>query len=194
MKRLLLILILTFSFQSLTKADDVSDYTVENFTVGDSLLNFYSYKEIKEKINSKSTFWYPDNIYASILVKSKKFKVYEEVGIVINTKEDKFIILSIEGTFNFQSNIDECYKKQRIITADLKNDFSLNTKFNTYKIKYKFDKSGKSTANYDDFIFADGSAIRVICYDMDEDFIDPNDQLYLAINSKKFMNYLTNMK
>ena len=183
-----------FSFQTLTKADEVSDYIMENFTIGDSLLNFYSYKEIKEKINSKSTFWYPNNVYAGILVKSKKFKVYEEVGIVVNTKEEKFIIHSIEGTFNFQSNIDECYKKQRTITADLKNTFSSNTEFNTYKVKYKFDKSGKSTANYDDFIFTDGSAIRVICYDMDEDFIDPNDQLYLAINSKKFMNYLTNEK
>ena len=182
------------SFQTWAKADEVSEYIVEKFTVGDSLLNFYSYKEIKKKINSKSTFWYPNNVYASILVKSKKFKVYEEVGIVINTKEEKFIIQSIEGTFNFQSNINECYKKQKTITTDLKNTFSLNTEFVTYKIKYKFDKSGKSTANYDDFIFTDGSAIRVICYDMDEDFIDPNDQLYLAITSKKFMNYLTNMK
>ena len=182
------------SFQTWAKADEVSEYIVEKFTVGDSLLNFYSYKEIKEKINAKSTFWYPNNIYASILVKSKNFKVYEEVGIVINTKEEKFIIHSIEGTFNFQSNIDECYKKQKTITADLKSTFSLNAEFETYKVKYKFDKSGKSTASYDDFIFTDGSAIRVICYDMDKDFIDPNDQLYLAITSKKFMNYLTNMK
>ena len=194
MKRLLLILVLTFSFQTLTRADEINDYVVENFSVGDSLLNFYSYNKIKEKINSKTTFWYPNNAYASILVKSKDFKVYDEVGIVINTKDDKFIIHSIEGTFNYQSNIDECYKKQDIITADLKDTFSLSAEFQTYKIKYKWDKSGKSTSNYDEFIFSDGSAIRVICYDMDKDFVDPNDQLYLAINSKKFMNYLLTLK
>ena len=41
MKRLLLILILTFSFQSWTKADDISDFEIEGMSIGDSLLDFY---------------------------------------------------------------------------------------------------------------------------------------------------------
>ena len=39
MKRLLLILILTFSFQTLTKADDIRDFEIEGMSIGDSLLN-----------------------------------------------------------------------------------------------------------------------------------------------------------
>ena len=56
--------------------------------------------------------------------------------------------------------------------------------------KYKQDKSGKSFVKYNDFYFTNGGAIRVICFDMNKDFIDPNDQLYLAINSKKFLDWL----
>ncbi len=47
MKRLLLILILTFSFQSWTKADDISDFEIEGITIGDSLLDHFSKNEIK---------------------------------------------------------------------------------------------------------------------------------------------------
>ena len=47
MSRLLLILILTFIFQTLTKADDISDFQIEGISVGDSLLDYMSKKEIK---------------------------------------------------------------------------------------------------------------------------------------------------
>ena len=46
MKRLLLILILTFSFQSLTKADDIRDFEIEGMSVGDSLLDFLLKKKL----------------------------------------------------------------------------------------------------------------------------------------------------
>ena len=42
MKRLLLILILTFSFQSIIKADDISDFMIEGISLGDSALDFFS--------------------------------------------------------------------------------------------------------------------------------------------------------
>ena len=41
MKRLLLILILTLSFQSLSKADDIRDFEIEGMSIGDSLLESF---------------------------------------------------------------------------------------------------------------------------------------------------------
>ena len=38
MRNFLLILILTFSFQSLSKADDIRDFEIEGISIGDSLL------------------------------------------------------------------------------------------------------------------------------------------------------------
>ena len=49
MKRLLLILILTLSFQTLTKADDIRDFEIEGMSIGDSLLNLFSEEELIEQ-------------------------------------------------------------------------------------------------------------------------------------------------
>ena len=38
MGRLILILILTISFQTLIKADDITDFQIEGMSIGDSLL------------------------------------------------------------------------------------------------------------------------------------------------------------
>ena len=46
MKRLLLILILTLSFQSMTKADDIRDFEIEGISIGDSLLDYFTEEEI----------------------------------------------------------------------------------------------------------------------------------------------------
>ena len=50
MNKILLILILSFSFQTLTKADDISDFEIEGMGIGDSLLDFYSKKKINESL------------------------------------------------------------------------------------------------------------------------------------------------
>ena len=55
MKRLLaylfLVLVLTFSFQSLSKADDIKDFQIEGISVGDSLLKHFPESEIKRFFN-----------------------------------------------------------------------------------------------------------------------------------------------
>ena len=57
MKLFLSVLILIFSLQSWTKADDIRDFEIEGISIGDSLLDFYSEKEIKQniKVNYFST-------------------------------------------------------------------------------------------------------------------------------------------
>ena len=61
MKRLLLILILTLSFQSWAKADDIRDFEIEGISIGDSLLDFYSEEKILNK--KKGGFLYPNKRY-----------------------------------------------------------------------------------------------------------------------------------
>ena len=46
MKAILVFLILIFSFQSWTKADDIKEFEIEGMSVGDSLLNYFSEEEI----------------------------------------------------------------------------------------------------------------------------------------------------
>ena len=49
MKKLFIIIIIFISFQSLSKADDISDFQIEGMSIGDSLLDYMSKEEIKKK-------------------------------------------------------------------------------------------------------------------------------------------------
>ena len=53
MKRLLAYLLLTLSFGFIfnAKADDIRDFEIEGMSVGDSLLSYFTEKEIKKNIS-----------------------------------------------------------------------------------------------------------------------------------------------
>ena len=48
MRNILFIFLLILSFQSWSKADEMSDFEIEGMSIGDSLLNFYSVNEIEK--------------------------------------------------------------------------------------------------------------------------------------------------
>ena len=54
MRKLLLILILTFNFQIPSTADDITSFEIEGMSVGDSLIDHFS----KKKINKSKVNWY----------------------------------------------------------------------------------------------------------------------------------------
>ncbi len=58
-KKYFIIIILIFSLQSLTKADDISELEIEGMSINQSLLSFMSEDEIKES----SGWWYDKNIH-----------------------------------------------------------------------------------------------------------------------------------
>ena len=79
MNRLLLILIITFGFQSWTNADDIKEFEIEGMSIGDSLLDYFNLDEIKDfdKIS------YPDKKYI--------FVNLENYFVVIESRDDKSI-------------------------------------------------------------------------------------------------------
>ena len=58
MMRLLVIFILTISFQSWAKADDIRDFEIEGMSIGDSALDYFSEKEI---LSVKQNTQYPND-------------------------------------------------------------------------------------------------------------------------------------
>ena len=84
-KRLLLILILTLSFQTLTKADDIRDFLIEEMGIGDSLINFVN----KDEINDKMITNYPGSNKFNRF--HKKFSQYEHVQFHFKTDDKNFI-------------------------------------------------------------------------------------------------------
>ena len=75
MRLFIIVLVLILSFQSWTKADVAKDFEIEGMTIDDSLLDFFSEKEI---IKNKQEAQYPndDHILTSFY-KHKNFTTYE---------------------------------------------------------------------------------------------------------------------
>ncbi len=194
MRVFLTVLVLIFILQSWTKADEAGGFEIEGMSIGESLLDYFSEDEIKKKILSDISFYYPNKTFVSIgtKLKSDGLEKYDQLGVVIKPNDKNYIIHAIEGSLYFQKKISECYKTQNIISEDLENLFGDKVKIDKFDADYVGDKSGESKVRYVDFLFKDGSASRIICYDMSAKFHAEGDQdtLYTVVNSIEFMKFI----
>jgi len=198
MKKLLLILILMLSFQSLSKANDISDFEIEGMSIGDTFLDFMNKNQLIKEINNKDYSFYYDDDFVSISAWEirDKFKIYNDVGVILKLNDDQYKIYGLEGTLymNKKSKIEECYKKQNEITKDIQNSFNFDSNGDTWFVPKKNLKKHQRSAKYIDFNLPQGGTVRTICFEIKpgiKKFSDLN-LLYVVVNSEEFMNYLEN--
>ena len=187
MKRLLLILILTFSFQTLTKADDIRDFAIEGMSLGDSALLFFDKDTLEQ---NKEENWFEDKSFIPIAeLKLKDSKIYESFQIHIKNKDGNYLMESISGFNFFKDNINECYNRLDTIVNDIERSFTDIKNLGKSNYKHSFDKTGKSTIT--DVILEDknGNQISIQCYDWSED-LSYWDQLRITIDTKEFNDWL----
>jgi hypothetical protein len=163
MKILLLILILTFSFQSLTKANDIRDFQIEDMSIGDSLLKFMSLNEINNNTfenyfkNGKKRKYYATGFFDT--------DKYDQLEIYIKTGDNNFKIKAITG-FKQINNLEKCLSLKKEIVDEIQNLF-IDIEPLTYNdVPHTFDKSGKSKQYQTAFLLKDHRAkdhIRIEC-------------------------------
>lgn len=192
MKRLLLILILSFSLHSLIKADDIGDFEIEGMSVGDSLLDFMSENQIKDALKSEFTYFYSEK-FATISGWSikDKFTTYDNVGFVIKLNDKNYKIFSLEGTLISQNgNIQDCYSKQNLIANDVKEMIKKKYETDTWFLEKNRLKDHQLSIKYISFVLTNNRVpISVVCYDINRDG-DEYTRLVVAINSTEFDKFL----
>ena len=70
MRTFFIILIFIFSFQSWTKADNISEFEIEGISIGSSLLDYIS---ILLKLPEENPTYYKDNKYVTVFVRRIKY-------------------------------------------------------------------------------------------------------------------------
>ena len=81
MKRLLTILILIFTLQTPSQADDIRDFQIEGMSIGDSLLDYFSEAEINKQ---KKNFYPSKKFYVMYLPYMFDSCSYDEIDVSIN--------------------------------------------------------------------------------------------------------------
>ena len=140
MKRLLLILILSFSFQTWAKADDVRDLEIEGISLGDSLLEFFDEKTIKKGIRNHS---YADDTFFDVEIYGHtSFNNYENVSFSLKKNDKKYKIYQIVGFNIYENNIEECLNQVDIVSKNISGVLK-----NTDKVKSTHNHDGDPTGN-----------------------------------------------
>ena len=190
--KLLLFLILTFSFQNLAKADDIRDFQIEGMNLGNSLLDHYSEKIIKKRIKlTKQAFPSSDKFFRTYF--KSKSKEYDFIGIHLKKNDFQYIIYSISGQKNM--TFSKCKKKSESIENELKDILGENYKSKAREVKHTHDKTGKSInleiyftpIDNDDFWPA-----LITCTNWSKKYEKKNffDNLSVSLNSEDFSNFM----
>ena len=189
MKRLLLILILTFSFQSWAMADDIRDFEIEGMSIGDSLLDFYSEEKIKQSLIAD----YPnsDKYKRVQILKHKSFKTYDAMHILYLKTDKKLIIHSLNGMKDYINNINACLKKKDVVLEEIKDLFQNNKIEHKGKRKNSNDKSGTSFLHTTNIKLMNGHNIEIACYEWSKKMKFKN-HLRIGIHNKDFLYWQRN--
>ena len=127
---------LLFSFQPYTKADSIKDFEMDGFSIGDSMLNFSSEKNIKNNIQP----YFEDERKYYVIYYNKNLKVFDDLEIYFKTNDKNYIIKSLNAGL-YPKNLDECLVKKGKIVEEISK--SLNLNFNNYINSHSYYKNTK---------------------------------------------------
>ena len=182
MNKLLLILILIFSLQSWTRADDIRDFQIEGMSIGDSALDYFSEDDINEAIDES----YADRKYLTKTFLNKNLNLYEALQITYKANDNNKIIVGVVGAIFYPNNINKCKKQMYEIASELSDLFPTTIK----KDWGKYEK-GDNTGHYFPitFDFEDRATAMVSCHDWNKE-TGLDDNLKVSLFEARYSKYI----
>ena len=191
MRVFIAVLVLIFSFQSWTKADDIRDFEIEGMSIGDSLLDHFPKEVILERMKTdyaSKKFSRLDS-FKEDDANFINYTIYDGMQFHFKTKDKKFIIYSLSAINAYWNNVSECYITKKEVIEDLKNLFPNTTYRDEKRRPHDDDPSGKSLVEEFYFDFNNGELATVSCFDWSEERGTP-DQLRIGLFNKEIYDWL----
>tara|TARA_B100000965_G_C19568958_1_gene748155 strand:+ start:1335 stop:1928 length:594 start_codon:yes stop_codon:yes gene_type:complete len=152
MRLFIVVLILIFSLQSWTMADDkIEDFEIEGISIGDSLLDFMTIQEIKKN----EIEYFKDKRNYFVVGLNDGLNQYDSLELYIKSDDKNYEIKTI-GAFIILDELNECLKIQKRIDQEFKDIFSNLVIYSAIQ-KHVYDKSGKSKQHQTNYIFGKNS-------------------------------------
>jgi hypothetical protein len=189
MKRLLLIIILTFSFQTLTKADDIRDFQIEGMSVGDSALKYFTEDEIINNIR-KNSYKGSDGLFFDAQFEDNNYELYDQTTLTFKRYDKKYTIYSLGGLIFYDNDKQNCINDYKKIAKDVEKLFPNHIKDNLNN-EHQDDPTGKSLINGITFLDETYSGAEVSCYSWSKE-MDQYDYVLVVIDTSEFGQWLQN--
>jgi len=205
MKKILGIVVLGLSLSTSAYTDDIKDFQIENISIGDSALDYFTESKLED--GELDWFNYSYKEYAHTLVPGKG--IYDWFQLSYKSDDDNFIIEGLAGIIVKKKYDDnKCNKELDTAALNISKLFK-NTKqekkqlykviYNPREVFQKPDPSGKSILTSISFDFKDEGKIILSCYNMDKvtnqidspiKDINQFDTFRIDVRSKAFEHYL----
>ena len=193
MRIFLAVLVLIFSCQSWTKADDIKDFEIEGISIGDSLLDHVE----KEKIIQNSANIYDVEGALAFVDFFDNSSAYDGYQATYFKDDDDYKIIAIMGAKLFENNIEECYLLREKIVSQVKELFQ-NASIESEKTSHDGDPTGESMITYSRFYINDDSKyedLQIGCTDWSENHkfangVTPTDKLTVTITTDEYFEFL----
>ena len=187
-------LVLIFSLQSWTKADDISDFEIEGMSVGDSLLDYFSEEDTKEARKYK---YKSDNFY-SIDIFDAQSALFNGFQFHLKKEDYKYIIHGVSGAIiygevgiYYPQSEKECKKQIKIVEKDIDSIFSNAKKKTESGVGIDYDKE---VIRHDVYFILNSGDIYLQCMTFGKKAKKKHyifDNLRLTILTKEFSNWMT---
>tara|TARA_Y100000590_G_C15535068_1_gene944690 strand:+ start:284 stop:895 length:612 start_codon:yes stop_codon:yes gene_type:complete len=186
-------LFLILTFQTITKADDISEFEIEGISIGDSLFDHITKVQFKEWEQYKH--YYKGNKFA-VTPCLYPAQQYDQIGCTYKLVDDEnYKIFGINGTIKYPDNIKDCLNKKEEVSKEFKN-FLKDTTVNDYgTFVHGADLTGDSKQTVIDFNFKNGGYIRVACHDWSNKLSVEKgwtDEFKVFITSKELEDFINN--
>ena len=133
----ILLLILIIGFNSIARADKINDFEIERLSIGSSLLNFMSEKEIKKNIRN-----YVPTSSGYYVVGYDNTDNYDTLDIYLKRNDKNYIIKSVIG-FVFL-DFDSCKIKMDKVSSEIDQIFQNIRKVDNGLVDHSYDETGNS--------------------------------------------------
>ena len=185
MKKLFIIIIIFISFQSWTKADDIRDFELEEMSIEDSALDFFTLKELNENVAD----YYTSDKFSTSALYNNSIK-YDYLQLSFKKNDLKYIIQDLSGTktMKYSRCIDELDKIESDIESLYQNSKNpRNDGKKTYS--HPADKSKETKVTDIVWYFKNGDVIVIQCYNWNSKYgkkLNFVDELKIAVSKEEF--------
>ena len=189
MRIIIIIITLFINLQSLTKADDISDFEIEGLSIGDSLLNHFSVMEIKNFQNYDDL---PSDMsfrIIEIFANEMKMELYDSVQIYYKPNDKTFKIQGVNGGL-FCDTKNMCINKYDEIKKDISKLFGDTLKSDNFNGKHMDDSTGQSVYEYIVYYHPNGEI--AVGYTDWAKHMNYNDNVSIDISTQEVSNWVKN--